>query len=253
MKFQSISKFFSLKLRSAKNRFLGNVNIISFVHRSRFLSKISGKKFVANHDIDRKFLNHLDIRNGYFVELGAHDGVTFSNTLHLELYNKWRGLLIEPSPYEYALAVKNRAKRTSVINAACVQEDFRNDWIELIYSGLMTVDTNTKIGSVNPISHAEIGNQFIKADTYKFRVRAATLTKILEEVNAPHKIDLLSLDVEGSELNVLNGLDFQKYQVQYILVETRDINQVTNFLTMKNYDLVDQFSDQDYLFKDTRS
>lgn len=75
-------------------------------------------EFVANHEIYRKILRHCNFDGGYFVELGVYDGISFSNTLHLELFKNWSGLLIEPSPHQYALAVNNRAKRTSVVNVA---------------------------------------------------------------------------------------------------------------------------------------
>lgn len=206
-------------------------------------------QFVANHEIDRKILRHFNFDGGYFVELGAYDGVSFSNTLHLQLFKNWSGLLIEPSPHQYALAVKNRAKRTSVVNDACVEDHYNNDSIELIYSGLMTIDTNSKIGRLNPMDHARLGEQFIEEKIYKFVVRAATLTQILDEVKAPTKIDFVSLDVEGSELNVLRGLNFQKYQVKYMLIETRDLNQIRDYLSNKGFQLTEKFSDQDFLFK----
>ena len=50
---------------------------------------------------------------------------------------------------------------------------------------------------------------------------ALPLTSLLDEVNAPLAFDLLSLDVEGNEMAVLRGLDFQKYQPKWMLVETR--------------------------------
>ena len=50
---------------------------------------------------------------------------------------------------------------------------------------------------------------------------AHTLTSLLDEVKAPHNIDLLSLDVEGNELAVLKGLDFNRYKLKWILVEVR--------------------------------
>jgi FkbM family methyltransferase len=231
------------------NRIYRSPFVRSKVHQNRILSLLFRMQFVANHEIDRKILRHFNFDGGYFVELGAYDGVSFSNTLHLELFKNWSGLLIEPSPHQHALAVHNRAKRTSVVNAACVENQYNYDSIELIYSGFMTIDTNTKIGGLNSTDHARLGKQFIEGEIYKFVVRAATLTEILDEVKAPIKIDFVSLDVEGSELNVLKGLNFQKYQVEYILIETRDLNQISNYLSTKGFQLIDKFSDQDFLFK----
>lgn len=113
----------------------------------------------------------------------------------------------------------------------------------------MAIDSNIKIGGLNSKNHATLGKQFIEGETYKFVVRAATLTKVLDEVKAPTKIDFVSIDVEGSELNVLMGLNFQKYHVGYILIEKRDLNQIATYLSTKGYQLIDKFSDKDYLFK----
>ncbi|MCJ8281793.1 MAG: FkbM family methyltransferase [Rivularia sp. ALOHA_DT_140] len=56
---------------------------------------------------------------------------------------------------------------------------------------------------------------------YTVKVRARTLTSILDEANVK-KIDFFSLDVEGFELNALKGLDFNKYQPEFMLIECLD-------------------------------
>ena len=68
-------------------------------------------------------------------------------------------------------------------------------------------------------------------------------------------IDFFSLDVEGSELNVLKGIDFNRYNFKFLLVEITDIdggkyvNNINNFLVNKNYVLIDNLTSYDYLFK----
>ena len=64
--------------------------------------------FYALNELDKKLLKYLDYDNGYFVELGANNGVNQSNTLHFELEKNWSGVLIEPTPHNYLECCKNR-------------------------------------------------------------------------------------------------------------------------------------------------
>jgi len=61
---------------------------------------LRGKYFSLNQ-LDRKLEKYVDYDNGYFVELGANDGVNQSNSLYFEKYRTWRGLLVEPAPQNY--------------------------------------------------------------------------------------------------------------------------------------------------------
>ena len=199
--------------------------------------------------MDEQILEFLNWENGFFIELGASDGIRFSNTLHLELYHGWRGLLIEPSSIDFAKLKRNRSKLNLFVNCACVERNYQSETIDLIYSGFMTTDLNNKLGISSPQEHAQKGRAYINIDTYEFSVRAATLTEILIETDSPIQIDFLSLDVEGSELNVLNGLDLNRYFVKFILIETREKKIIESYLKQFNYKIVAQYSDQDFLFK----
>jgi FkbM family methyltransferase len=199
--------------------------------------------------MDAEVIKFLNWENGYFIELGASDGIRFSNTLHLELYHGWKGVLIEPSPIEFEKLKLNRSNLNSFENCVCVENGFKGETLELIYSGLMTVDTNKKLGVISPEEHAEAGAAFINIDTYRFHVKAVTLNNLLIENDSPREIDFLSLDVEGSELNVLKGLDLNFFVVKYILIETRDFEVIDLYLNPFGYKFVDKFSDQDFLFK----
>lgn len=64
----------------------------------------------------------------------------------------------------------------------------------------------------------------------------------------PPHIDLLSLDVEGGEIEVLNGLDFDRYSFGTLVIESRSIQRLEKLLNSKGYRLVKKISDRDYLF-----
>jgi hypothetical protein len=75
------------------------------------------------------------------------------------------------------------------------------------------------------------------------RVPVSTLTNILDRHTIP-KIDFLSLDVEGYEYSVLNGLDLNKYKPTYLLIEVYnvDFEKITTYLEGNNYELISNFS-----------
>ena len=73
----------------------------SLVLKNKRISRLLDKEYFGLNELDKKILNYVNSRNGYFVELGANDGITQSNTKHYELYKGWQGVLIEPSPKQF--------------------------------------------------------------------------------------------------------------------------------------------------------
>ena len=78
-------------------------------------------------------------------------------------------------------------------------------------------------------------------------VRGVTLSELLEQQGNP-KVTLFSLDVEGFEVDVLKGLNLSLHRPDFIVVETRGIDDVTNMLS-SHYDLIATLSHHDYLFR----
>ena len=88
-----------------------------------------------------------------------------------------------------------------------------------------------------------------KKNPHYFYARTLTLDNIFKISKSPKIIDLLSLDVEGSELNVLKGINFNKYKFKYMLIECNEYKKIVNFLKTKNYFIEQHFGIHDYLFK----
>jgi len=200
-------------------------------------------------------LNKLDLRlieaispnnTGYFVELGANDGIRQSNTYKLQRDYGWSGLLIEPSPRRFVECVNNRAfaNHPDVRCAACVPFGFQERFIEMLDSDLMSVAKGLMVSDDLAIEHADLGSQFLPNSRMRhtYGALALTLSSILDEVSAPANFDLLSLDVEGNELSVLQGLDFNIYKPKWILVEVRSPD-VGHYLARKGYHLKATLSD----------
>ena len=85
---------------------------------------------------------------------------------------------------------------------------------------------------------------------FKFGAVATTLNNLLLKSKAPQKIDFLSLDVEGAEIEVLKGIDHNTYRFKFMLIECRDIDKLENYLELLEYELIEKLTEQDYLFVD---
>ena len=166
-------------------------------------------------------------RGGFFIELGANNGLFQSNTAFLEKEMEWNGILIEPSLKGYKQCKINRPN-SICLNYACVSNDYKDDYIEGDF------EDNNPMGSIN-------GDR--TGITNLVKVKAVTLEKILDE-HCHTNIDFLSLDTEGYELEILKGLNLIKYRPKFLLIEvyTKDYNDIVNFLNLLNYKLHSNFT-----------
>ena len=131
--------------------------------------------------------------------------------------------------------------------------DYKDEFVKIVYSDSMSVSLNVETDIGDPVAHAELGRQFLgpSETVFAFGAIARTLNSILLEANAPARIDFLSLDVEGSEIEVLKGVDHEAFRFRYMLIECRDIVRLTGYLGALRYRLVEKFNEHDYLFVDS--
>jgi FkbM family methyltransferase len=149
-------------------------------------------------------------RNGYFVEVGAGDGRTHSNTYALERDHGWIGLLIEPNP-AYAASIQ-RMRTASLVCECADRLAGKADFIALGYmGGLIGEDTDYA-----PSRRASILRRH--ADKV-FQVSCRRLEDILESAGAPPEIDYLSMDVEGAEFRILADFPFERFRFGALTVE----------------------------------
>ncbi|GMQ83084.1 MAG: hypothetical protein BMS9Abin05_2562 [Rhodothermia bacterium] len=218
------------------------------------------REYYGLQELDRKLEKFLNFDNGFFIEIGGWDGITYSNTLFFERFRNWRGILIEPSPNEFLKCRINRPN-SHVVCCACVPFDYAKQFVPMTYCASMTIAHSSE-GARNQISdigeHVLSGRKFLKSDetVYEFGALAKPLTSILDEHGIRNDIDLLVLDVEGFEMNVLKGIDFSRHAPKYICVEIWNGDETCRFLSKLGYELMDVLSDQgahsDVLFARTR-
>ncbi len=185
---------------------------------------------------------------GFYIELGANNGLTQSNSAFFEFSRGWTGVLIEPSPTAYEECCKNRPA-SICFNMACVSNTYVGDEIKGDFNG----------GMMSSVGGARVGGQLVT-------VKVSTLEKVLDSVG-PKSIDFLSLDTEGYELEILRGLNLEKYRPRYMLIEiyTHDYSDIVSYLRENNYSLAMNMTNynkqdnpgwdgthNDYLFVDVR-
>lgn len=148
------------------------------------------------------------IKDGYFVEFGSSDGISASNTFILEKHYNWKGILVEPSRGFRKDLVENR---DSIIDYRCVYHE----------SGSSVKFNETTNGYLSTIDKYSDGDQWKKhrVKGQKYKVETVTLEDLLDEYNAPKVIEYLSIDTEGSEYDILQCFNFNKYAFKIITVE----------------------------------
>mgnify|MGYP005637296761 CR=1 FL=1 len=200
-------------------------------------------------DLSNKLDKFLDFDNGFFIEAGANDGYTQSNTYFLEKEKDWNGLLVEGMPELYNKCVKERPN-SIVKNFALVSDDYDEENVTMHYADLMSVVNGSLKSKLAQEQHIERGLNLQYLDhSYSVDVPAKTLEAVLDTIPDLPSIDFLSLDVEGYELNVLKGLNLSKYRPKYILVEARFFKEVDELLSENDYKLIKKMSKHDYLYQ----
>lgn len=146
-------------------------------------------------------------RDGYFVEFGATDGRSFNNTWLLEKAFGWTGILAEPARI-WRDALQNSG-RNARLEFDCVWsktgETLR--FSEASWGELSTLES----------FRAADGHRRRRAGSYP--VQTVSLNDMLDRHQAPRNMDYLSIDTEGSEYEILQALDFDRYRFSCITVE----------------------------------
>jgi FkbM family methyltransferase len=189
---------------------------------------------------------HLDFDGGVFVEAGANDGFRQSNTYYLERFRDWRGVLVEPIPELYLRCLAERPRAT-VYNCALVSAHEPRGELRLRYADL----GSTAIGADEyPFDEVNFGWDRV----YEVSAPARTLSEVIDAAGVDH-IDFCSLDVEGFEVQALQGLDLERHAPTFFLVEywTQERLAAIRSVLGSRYELIGKPSDHDALFRRRRA
>jgi len=178
----------------------------------------------------RKMLGVGRNYDGYFVEIGANDGITLSTTLGL-LKDGWAGLSVEPNPLIFRKLEQNW-RGFSRARLACVAVAIQPGPVKLWFAN------NDPEGMMSTIS-TDDSEWFRKVRSEEYiEVPGLTIANLFESHEVPHSFDLLLIDAEGMDYAILTMLDFERYRPRLIVTENYDPTNAQKFALLENFGYV---------------
>jgi FkbM family methyltransferase len=178
------------------------------------------------------------MRGGFFLDSGAADGVSVSNTRLVEASFGWQGICVEPNERMFAALVKNR--RCRCLNCCLYDRDGEVDFLDnaFMLGGI--------IDEYHP-AHLEFAKTTFRVPQDEngrpitAPKAARTVRSVLRDCGAPSTIDYWSLDTEGSELAILKSFPFDEYTFRVLTVEHNGLpvrDQIKAFLESRGYERI---------------
>lgn len=208
----------------------------------KFSSQDGQDKFVAN-----LFKNK---RKGVFIDIGAYDGIYYSNTAYFEKYLEWEGICVEPNPQVFEKLKDNR--KCKCINCCIYEKQEILKFVSVsgygeMLSGLVDFFDEKHLDRIDK-TIKEHGGRKIIIDISGFPVK-----DILEKESIT-SIDYCNIDVEGGEMSVLNSIDFSKVKIKVFTIENNyRTKMIRNFLYPLGYKLIGKLgADEVYEYQSRR-
>lgn len=184
-----------------------------------------------------EFLNEVIFnrkRKGLFIDIGAHDGITISNTLYFEKVMDWDGICIEPNPNVFS---KLEANRKSTNLNVCIGNGNKTVKFTQIegYSEMLS-----GISDAYSDSHLDRINREIQTkggEKKEIDVQMVTLDSIAEIQGK--SIDFISIDTEGNEFDIVKSIDFGRLDIAALVIENNyGDGRIKEYLESVGYKLV---------------
>jgi FkbM family methyltransferase len=176
-------------------------------------------------------------RGGVFLDIGANDGVTFSNTLHLEEALGWTGIAVEPHPDVFK---KLQASRKCSLFNGCVSDHDGTLRFLAVSGGANELSTLSAVENASDEHHQALLDRMIAqygGEKRVVEVECLTPVSLLKRFGV-NRIDYLSLDTEGCEMQILRSFDFATCPVEVVDVESRAGSELFKLMTRNGYHLV---------------
>lgn len=198
------------------------------------------KKYFSQYKQD-EFLDKVLFnkkQNGFFIEIGAHDGVSLSNSLFFEKNRNWEGICIEPNPTVFEKLTKNRK---SINLNVCIGDS--NDTVKFtqiegyseMLSGVSSKYDSRHLARIQ--NEVNMNGGEIKSIDVQM-VCLDTISQINDRC-----IDFISIDTEGNELDIVTSIDFKKNYIKVLVIENNYHNEnLTCFLKKNNFILIANLS-----------
>ena len=184
--------------------------------------------------------------NGFFVEVGALDGYGASNTYFFEKERNWSGIIIEPNPIEFNKMLNVDRLLSKKENCAISDSEMDINFLSIegpcnVLSGIMEFYNPQHLDRINreltmyssyPVGHELYSNKEL------IKMKAVKLQTLFDK-HLVTEVDLISIDVEGAEMQVLNSINFNNMNIKCFIIENNyGLDKETKFLLNKGYKLL---------------
>ena len=177
-------------------------------YHNAYFSQSGQDQFIEKNFFDGK-------TDGVFVDIGGYDGINGSNTLFFEKFRHWKGICIEASPMQFEKMAQSRS--TECLNIAVSNFEGEALFFE-ITKGFEQMSRLKEDLQPEFLDNLEKMNKGKEAESQDITVKVTTFDKIAKERDLTH-VDYCSIDVEGSEIKVLQGIDFDYTDIRAISIE----------------------------------
>lgn len=186
------------------------------------------------------------LTGGIFIDIGAHDGKTFSNTYFFEKFRDWKGICIEPLPDRFKDLEKNR--NCIKVNACIAERNETGKFLKIegpseMLSGLVSEYHPNHLQRIDKSLKLSGGTRM------EIDVACININDLLAEHNL-FSIDYCSIDTEGNELTILRSIDFNKFKIKTISVENNfNAEEILDFMKSNHYVLLARLGSDDIYIK----
>tara|TARA_B100000989_G_scaffold246712_1_gene193916 strand:- start:10157 stop:10981 length:825 start_codon:yes stop_codon:yes gene_type:complete len=198
------------------------------------------------------FCNYKIPLSPLFVEFGAADGILWNNSYIFEKILNWDGLLCEPSNCFRENLVKNRVCK---VDSRCVSKTTGNflEFIEVREANEKFKISSPQLSCLEESAPKDWATKIRKGNSKKYKVETVSLNDVLLENKIPKEIGYMSIDTEGSEVDILKGFDINKYKIDVITIEhnhrSEDMKFMDQYFLKNKYKKVfPDISESDYWY-----
>ncbi len=223
---------------------------LSFIYQ--FISFKIFNQYSCRGEIDQHLKKIIGKKkNGFFLEIGAYNGLSESVSLRFEKELNWKGILIEPNPVHFKFLKRNRPKNLC-LNFICLSKKFlkKRLFIKNLNQMSYIVDGNKNSYFKNYPSKKinVLAKKSLSGNFKNFPCKVNTLENIFTKYKIK-KVDLAIIDVEGSENELLEGIDFTKVDIKYFCIESYKFKTLKKLMKKNNYKFIKKIHQEDYVFK----
>ena len=240
------------KIREAKKKVMNELGFFPVI--SRIINGSLGLQYYSQDGQDKYLDNNVfkHFKNGVFVDVGAHNGLTINNTIFFEKTRGWSGINVEPIKSVYDQLVNNRPKS---INLNCAVSNTDGDAEFICNEGYTEMISGLK-DHFDPRHVTRLNSELNQygGKTNVITIPTKRLETILDETGIKH-VHYLSIDVEGAEFEVVKSINFDKVFIDIIGFENNYNDNsipIVNYLIEKGYSVIHRSMDIFMKHKDSK-